>query len=167
MADLSDAAKAAMRYYPEIQGSVSSNASTADVWAAIRDRAGELGLGTPGVTIQGVNELRSYAAQIRNASQRLNKAPDNYALEANMIAQAPWSRSITDQEAEPMWQVRFQHTTLHDGVETTEWRTSVFRNALPPTVGALARDVESDAYEMAADYGFEHTGIDNIAVLAI
>ncbi len=71
---LSDAGRAAMAYWSKIQSLTAEHASTVAVWDSIREGQ-QLEPNKYGpVTLQGVNEIRSAAAQIRNTSDSLGKA---------------------------------------------------------------------------------------------
>lgn len=167
MPELSNAAVKALAYWGVIEYAANNRFTTADLWNALRDEAERLGLSSPGVTVRGVAQLYGLAVANQSAARRLERQRDQFAVTANLIGHYPTERPLTEQNALGMWQVRFQHTTLTETGEFTEWRTVMFRGALPATVGDLRDAVEADANELAADYGTEHVGIDSLQVLAL
>lgn len=167
MDELSDAGRNALPYYNRILGVTSERGTTADVWGAIRDEAAKYGLESPGVTLQGVNELRGYAAAARNSSERLGRAGDNFSITDRFVATAPWSRGLMERNAAPMWAVQFEHTTSKDGAENTAWRSYTIKGSVPTSVGDLRMALEDAADELANEYETDHIGIGAIRVLSI
>jgi hypothetical protein len=167
MPDLSDEARAALAYWPTIEHAAANHLPTADLWAALNGAAAELGLDSPGVTLQGVNTIRSLATQIQATSARLERTDPTYRMEGNLISEAPWGRSLAERDAMPMFQVRYQHTTVGPNGEETNWRTSTFHGQLPRTVGDLLEAIEEDAEHLADKYGHSHGGTSAHQVLSI
>lgn len=167
MPDLSDDARRAMKFWGEIETAASERMTTADLWASLHDAAAELGLDSPGVTLRGVNELRSLATTIHASGRRFERAHDNVSLEGKYVAEAPWSRDLAQRDALGMYQVRFQHTTLGPDGPTTDWRTSVFYGKLPGTVGELRAALAEDAEQMANKYGVSHADFSSVQIMSI
>lgn len=167
MRELSPAAQKALAYWPQIEYAAAYRMTTADLWNAIRDEAERLGLASPGVPLQGVNELRGIATRIQASSDRLNAARDEQRITRLMRAEAPWRRTYRAQRANPMFSVRFAHTFTSNGEQFTEWRTSVFQGRAPATVGQLRQLIENDARNLAKDYGVEHVSADDLQMLVI
>lgn len=167
MPELSPAGQRALTYWGSIQSAVSDRASTSEVWSAIRGAAASLGLDSPGITVAGVNELRSYAASARNAMERIDRAPDSANIIGRYVSAAPWGRSMAEQNAVPRYQVNFEHTTILEGQEVTSWRPLMIAGAIPGTVGDLRDAVEAAGNELADDYDMEHVGIGRIQVLTV
>lgn len=167
MPDLSDAAKRALVYWPQIEFAARYRLTTADLWSTIRDAAEQAGWASPGVTLRGVNQLRAIATQIQNAGRNFARADEDQRLDYTMTAGAPWSRSDAERGALPMWQARFEHTFMQDGEEVTEWRTSVFAGRLPATVADMRAAIAEDAEQLADKYGVDHVGISGVHVLAV
>src|SRR5215468_6295636 len=143
---LSDAGRAALAYWGTIQAGVSQRMSTADLWAAIRAAQALEPGGGGKVTIQGVNEIRSAAAQIRNASESFGNARDfadrygiDQAITSEMMSTAPWSREQQSLQTLADYQVRFEaRMTSPLGTEFTQTLTALFPNgSLPATTGEL------------------------------
>jgi len=104
-----------MAYWGTIQSAVAERASTAAIWDAIKGaQAGEPGRYGP-VTVQGVNEIRSAAAQIRNTSDSLSKARAleertglSQSVTSRMMTTVPWSREGQVLATLADYQVRFE-----------------------------------------------------------
>lgn len=165
--NLSPHATAALAYWPQIQHAAATGMTTADMWATIRASAAELGLESPGVTVQGVSTLRGIASGIERTAASLNRADDGRRLISDMISTPPWSRGPGVRAADRVYQVRFQHTTLQDGQPSTDWRTVTFTGRLPRTVGELRQLAEGDAIQLARKYNGEHAGIDAMQLFAV
>jgi len=158
----------ALAYWAEIEYAAANRMPTADLWRVLNDAAASLGLDSPGVTIQQVNEVRSMASGIQAASARLARLDPSYSLsDGRVVAQAPWSRSPAERQALPMYQVRFQHTVNGPNGEETQWRTSTLRGRLPRTLGDLLDAVGEDAENLADKYGGEHVGVGSLQLLSV
>lgn len=167
MPELSPDALTAMPFWGSIQSSVTERATTAQLWQGIRDAADSFGMNTPGATLAGVNELRGYAAQIRNASDRLERAQSDEADFSRLSAPAPYSRDQATMNAAPMWQVQFEHTTYTGQAESTDWRTLMYRGNTPPTVGDLRTDIEQAGEDFADEYQMEHIGTGRVRIVRV
>lgn len=167
MAQLSPAAQHLMEYFGAIQGAVSSRASTAEVWDALRTQSAATGRPIPAGAFLAVNELRSIAVGLRSASEELNSAGGVGSLQSNMIGAAPYARSEAAQLAQPAWEVKFLHTMLVDGLETATWATTYFYGSLPATLEELQNAVAADATLMSTHYGAEASlGVSNLSIAA-
>lgn len=168
MADLTPRQTRALAYWGPIEHAVGERATTADIWAAIRQSSGT-SKGEPiGFNSADLSVVRAYAARIRNAADTLAGATGNQGVTAGMVAEAPWARPLAERNTLPMWQVRFEHATRNaEGVIETAWRTAVYTGSLAPTVDDLASDVEGDAIGIAAEYNVAHVGISSLQVLAV
>lgn len=164
---LSPQAKSALAYWPQIQRAAALGLTTADLWSDIREAAETLGLASPGVTVQGVSQLRGIAAGIETRAGRLNTAADSRRLISEFVSTPPWARPPGQRAAGQMFNVRFQHTTLVNGEPVTEWRTTKFSGRLPRTVGQLRDLVAGDAVQMARKYNGEHLGVDGLQLFAV
>ena len=173
---LSDQGKSALVYWGEIQAAVSQKATTADVWAAIRGAAAEAGLTSPGVTLQGVNEVRSAAAQIRNSGTALGQSRDvaertglAQTIDSSMMAVAPWSRDPQVLQTLSDYTVRFQMQTVDaNGQTQTTWLTNLYPGGtLPATVGELVDSLGSYGQLSGSAPQGEFAGIGDIQVLAV
>lgn len=164
---LSDEGKKGLLYWNNIQSSVSGRATTAELWSAIREAAAREGLDSPGITLQAVNELRSSAAQIRNAGDRLMSEPAQNGLTASHIAEAPWSRPLEERASSPMLQVRFELSMIRDGQLVTEWKTLVHSGRMPTTIADLQRIIERAGISLARSYDSDYAGYGAMSALEI
>lgn len=162
---LPDSAVKALPYWPRIEYAAANNLTTAALWSLIRDDAAELGLEAPGVGIVGVSQLRGIAAGIQRNSAALNAAADERRLLTSMVSRPPWAGDTPRDAASRGYTVRFQHTTVVDGAESTEWRSVRFSGALPRTVGDLRDLVNRDAIQLARKYKSAHVSADALQLL--
>lgn len=165
--NLSPAAQKALAYWQEIEYSAAHRLTTADTWSVIRNASEALGLESPGVTLQGINELRSLAVGVQRAARGFERLADSKRISGRDFVTAPWSRSLREQRALPKFQVRFQHTISVGGVESTAWRSSIYEGRPPRTAGELRRLVEGDAINLAKGYNGEHLGVDELQLFAV
>lgn len=167
MPDLSAGARAGLRYFGAIWGAVEQHAPTAAIWDAIKGASASFGVETAGIDVRAVNQLRAMAADLRNSRDALTRAEDHHALDSTMIGTAPWSRDLGQQNALGMWQARFEHKFIENGLPQSEIRTIVFTSGLPVTAGDLRAAVEDDAESLADKYGTEHVGVGAITLIAV
>lgn len=131
--------------YGAIESSVAARHGTAQLWQAIRTAAGGdlSGLGFRGA--QTVSALRSIAAGVRDAEQRLATASLGVALDHRHVGVPPWARPIGERDAAPQFHIRFQalgtNTAFLEGVPgepefVSQWIT-LKTSTLPATVGRL------------------------------
>jgi hypothetical protein len=173
---ISDSARSALTFWGAIQSAVSQRATTAEVYSAIRDYAEtDLG-GHPLPTLAAVNELRSLAAQTRNASEALGNARDlseRYGIDSPISSQM-MSLTVSSRDQQSIstlaqYQVRFETQFLTpSGVAASAWVTAKYGAAeLPSSVGDLVDAVSS--YALAFGYAdlasFQGIGSISIAVV--
>src|SRR5581483_11170608 len=101
--------RSSLMWWGTVEGAARDRATTADLWSRLQDHAESLGLAGPGLTLSQVNQLRARASEVINAERNLSRARDEYGIDSSMIANAPWSRPLGEQNALPMYQVRFEH----------------------------------------------------------
>lgn len=164
---ISDEGRAALTYWGVVQHAVQNKATTAELWEAIRQSAADQGWERPGVTLRGINEIRSMAAQTRNADTRLAQTDREAVLGTQHFSEAPWSRPPTDRNLSPMLQIRFEHHTIVDGELQTNWRTVIHSGILPSTVGDLYDLVDQSGEQLANDYEVDHAGYGQISVMSV
>lgn len=165
-----------MAYWGTIQSAVSQRASTADIWSAIKAaQAAEPGGGGP-VTLQGVNELRSAAAQLRNGAENLSAARSveegsglAQGITGAMMATAPWSGDQQVLSTLADYQVRFEAlftTPLGESASVT--LTALFPNgALPATVGDLISALGAWAPASGSMPVGDFDGIGDVSIVAV
>lgn len=160
--------RSALQYWGVASGAVADRAGTADVWAAINAHATSMGRDTAGLSLSDFNQLRSAAAGVRNSGEALAAGRAESAITGDMIGTPPWARTLGEQNAQPLFQARFQHTTTDlDGNESTDWRTVTFSGGLPATHGDFMTALGHDAEALADKYGTAHVGIDSITLLGV
>ena len=168
MPDLSDQARKALAYWPQIEFAARYGMTTADLWNTIRDAAEGMGLASPGVTAAGVSELRGLATGIQRSEREFAAADPSSNLGPHLTREAPWSRDLPSMNADQMFQVRFEHTVVIDGEEQTVWRTAMYRgHEMPATVGDLQDLIDLDAEEMAGDYEQGHVGVGAVQIIRV
>jgi len=165
--DLTPSQRELMQYWGTIENAVSVRASTADLWTAVSAAAEAAGNPLTDVSAADMSVLRGAAARVRNAAEVLASVTQDTALNVTMIAEAPWSRPLAEQNAMPAWQVRFQMTTIEDGNEVTGWYTTLFEGALPDTTELLTAAVEEDGNAIAGSYDVGFGGIGSLQILAV
>lgn len=165
MANLTPEERRALQYWGPIEHVTLTGGSTEELWQAINDHAAALGYESAGISATSVNRLRTRAVANREAMAALNVLGPDDLITGSQMGRAPWERGLDRQNAVPMWQVQFEHTTLQNGVEVTEWRTTGFIGHMPRTRAELEAAIEEDAVEIAKKYGFEHVGIGAYRVL--
>lgn len=158
-----------LQYWGSVYGAVNQRASTADVWAAIRNQVESVHGSSFGITLQDFNQLRSQAVAVRNSVEHFNGSPLESGLTGESIGNVPWQRDQGARNASPIYQVRFAHTAADkfSGEESTDYRSVTFTGGLPETKQALIDAVNRDAEALADNYDTDHVGIDNLQVYAI
>lgn len=167
MADLTPSQRELLQYWGTIEAAVSAKATTADLWTAVNAAAEAAGNPLSDITAADMSVVRGYANAIQRAAEALNSAESGTTIDNSMIAEAPWARSAAEQNVLGAWQVRFEMTTVENGVETTGWFTTLFEGALPATTDLLGQAVEEDAANLAADYDVGFGGIGRLQILAV
>lgn len=164
---VSEQAQGLLFAWGAIEQATAAHATTAEVYQAIRDAAEAQGMPAPSIPLRAVNELRAYAAGIRNASANLSKADASTAMLSDYIAQAPWSRDLAAQNASPELQVRFQQSFMDEtGNAFTHWRTLLIPGAYPESIQALFDHIEAVAEALADEYGVTHQGVGAVQLIA-
>lgn len=167
MSDLTPGQTRALQYWGVIESATLAGSGTADLWQRINDQATALGYESAGVSAKDISALRSRAVGIRNARDALGNLGESDLITGSQIGQAPWARDSRAQNTVPMWQARFEHTFTDEGVEKTEWRTSVFTGQIPRSRAELLDALNEDAAGLADSYGTENGGVGDFFLLAI
>lgn len=151
-----------------IQSAVAQRLSTAETWGLIQSDLTARGLAIPTGAFLAVNQLRSIAVGIREASARLNATGFLGTLDAGMIASSPFGRTLQEQALAPAWQVRFlNQLRLPDGSLETVWHTTDIYGHLPATTAELLNQVQADADYIAGSYaGSSSEGVSNLQLIA-
>ena len=145
-----------------------SGYTTTDLQAAAKDIADRNNLTLAFRDYTGLSVLYGYARRMFNASQTVRNADDADYIQSQHIAIPPWARDETAQNANPIWHVTYEFTTLDEnGFESTEYKTSVFEQSLPSTVGDLKDAVNEDAQALADKYGRQLLSVGLHQILAV
>ena len=112
-----------------IRGSTGERADTAAVWGRIRDTLDQTGTTLPPNAFQLVNQYRSLATGLRNATQAFDRASGDQLISGQMLGQSPFSRSLDQQALVSEYHVQYQVTGTVGGQTYTQWLTD--------TVGSL------------------------------
>lgn len=165
-----------MAYWGTIQSAVTQRAGTADIWAAIKGAAAAEPGGGQLPTFQGVNELRSVAAGMRNGADNFGAARATeessglaQGITSGMVSLAPWSSGQQVLSTLADYQVRFQAlftTPLGDAASVT--LTALFPNGqLPSTVGDLVDALGSWAPSSGSMPVGTFDGIGDVSIVAV
>ncbi len=112
--------------------------TSADVNEAVGEIARNTGTTVSFQEFTGITSLFSIARGMERAADELTAAPDASPITARMISEAPYSRSLADQQAAPQWKLVAEITyRAPDGTTITSWGTGFFQNTLHTSVGAL------------------------------
>jgi hypothetical protein len=137
-----------------IQASAYEGATTADVWAGLRDAAAAAGLESPGLSAADVSVLRGYAGQIADATRQLAEADPALGLESSMVGVAPWSMDQNTLNVAPEYWARVEMTVADEaGVQSTGWVTMTGINSLNMTAGDLNAMIQANAEAAAVSEG--------------
>jgi hypothetical protein len=154
-------------YWSTIQAGVEGRLSTADLWSAIQSAAiADTGNPIRGASSADLSRLRGLAAANRQAAQNFESAATTYGLTPDMIGASLRSSGVANADTPRDWLVRFEHTVIDNGVESTIWRSSLFRGTLPPTKQSLLDTIEADGMNLASDYQQTHVGIGGLRIMA-
>lgn len=152
-----------MAWWGTIQAGVSERLSTAELWERIQARSQELGLATPPTMFQAVNEIRSQAAQLRNASERLSGADPSEAITSALLAPLPYG-NLGGAAGPRTFDVRVNYTAVRTGVEEQDYITLRYTGGLPATVGELRDEAELVAQSLVEGYGASLTAVGAIQI---
>lgn len=164
----------AMTFWGPIVASVGQHASTAELWAAIRasvvDTEGTVAL----PSLMAVNQLRSLAASMRNATDALASARAAeeqtglpQAVTAGMMSEAPWSRPIDQMDIVSRYMVRFEAQGFGPGGQMfTQWLSARYQGVtMPATVGELVADLGAIGLSSNSLQQGEFAGIGDISIV--
>lgn len=153
-----------MAWWGVIQGAVRERATTAEIWQAIRDFGERNDLRYPSDMFLTVNSIRSQAAGLRNASDRLGRAPASDALTGALIASLPYARSGPEQDLLRQFHVRVGYTARKGSETESSFITLAYSGQLPLTVGDLYADANVATAATVDTYGGELIGLESIEI---
>lgn len=164
MPDPRDAFAKPMAWWGTIQASVTARDTTAELWDKIQARSAELGLATPPTMFLAVNEIRSQAAQLRNASDRLTAAPASAPIVGAYVAPLPYG-NIGGAGAGPRtFDVRVNYTAVRTGQPESDYVTLRYSGGLPATVGELRDEAALVTGSLVEGYGASLVEIGDIEI---
>lgn len=155
MARLTDTLRAALGYWWDlVAGAAQQGFTAAETVQLANGIAKDLGGSLSFQENTAISQLYGYARRIENAGNSFTSASPDKFIDSSMIADAPWARVESEQNAYPIYNVKFTYTYLDSaGNEISTTKTSVFKNGLPATVGELTQAVLDDAESLALKYG--------------
>jgi hypothetical protein len=153
-----------MAWWGVIQSSVRDRATTAEVWQAIREFGAANDIKYPPGMLQEVNRMRSQAAGLRNASERLDRAASTDALTGSMLAPLPYARPGVERDLARSFHVRVGYTARKGSETDSSYITLSYSGQLPATVGELYADAQVATASTVDTYGGELIGLDAIEI---
>lgn len=164
MADPESAFAKPMAWWGTIQASVAARDTTAELWDKISARSAELGLHTPPTMFAAVNEIRSQAAQLRNASERLSRAPASEAITGDKLAFLPYGKGPGQGAGPRIFDVRVAYTAVRTGVPEADYVTLRYTGGLPATVGELRDEAQLVTESLVEGYGASLIAVGDIQI---
>jgi hypothetical protein len=155
MARITDTVRAALGYWWNlISDAARANFTVTDTVQLANQVATDLGGSLSFAENTAISQLYGYARREVNAGNVFQQGEPGQAIDASMVSTPPYARDLQEQNTYPLYHVKFEYTYLDSaGNEQTTYRTSVFPDQLPETVGDLTAAVLDDAEAMAAKYG--------------
>lgn len=155
MGILSDTARSALGYWWNlISDAALAGLTVTETVSMANDVAKGMGGSVSFSENAAISQLYGYARRGINAGDALQAASPGQGITSDMMAVAPWARSEQEQTTYPLYHVQFEYTYVDQAGNTqVSYRTSVFPDSLPSTVGDLTAQVLDDAEGMAAKYG--------------
>lgn len=154
-------------YWGVIQREVQNKASVSKIWASVKAEAAKEGGDLSGVRIFDMNQLRSLAVGMRNASINFMKAGANDTIDSTMISQDINSRGLRAQNELPVYSIRIAQNVVDNGAENTVWRTFQYTGSIPSTKSALMAELEANAFVLANHYNQVHQGIGAVQISVV
>lgn len=166
MAELSAGAQKLLPFLSDLTAGISERDTTAELWDRVNAAAESQGFTLTGASATSMNEIRSFIVANRNASEAFMAADTNASLQAQYIGQELYNQPGNTPDSQRLYNVRFSHTVVEDGVELDVWRTDQIRGLLPPTKDQLMGLLDSDAQLLADEYNQTHVGIGSVSIAA-
>lgn len=115
-----------------------------------------------------ISQLYGYARRAINAGTEFQSANPASAISSDMVSTPPYARDQQEQNAYPLYHVKFQYTYIdQSGAQQTTYKTSIFPDVLPDTVGDLTSAVLDDAEAMANKYSHTLLSVVPTEILAV
>lgn len=169
MPQLTDVQRSALGYWWNlIDAAAREGFTTTETIAMANDVAHSLGQSISFRENTAISQLYGYARRIINSGSSFQAANPSQSIDSNMIATPPYARDQQEQNTYPLYHVKFQYTYIdQSGVQQTTYKTSVFPDVLPDTVGDLTASVLDDADAMANKYGHTLLQVTPLEILAV
>lgn len=153
-----------MAWWGVIQAGVTEHLTTAELWEKINERAAELGVDGPVGGALGINQVRSIAASLRNASDLLTGAPATDAIVGRYLAPLPYGHTPGQGAGPRLFDVRVNYTAVRGGNPESSYVTLRYTGGLPATVGELRDDAQLVTESLVEGYGASLTDIGAIQI---
>lgn len=108
--------------------------------------------------------MRSQAAGLRNASDRLSRAAPTEAITSRVLAPLPYSRSGIERDLAREFHVRVNYTARKGAETESSYITLSYSGELPGTVGDLYADAQLATAATVDTYGGELIGLEGIEI---
>lgn len=131
-----------MPYINNIIGAREQGLSRSETWAAVQAAEAEGGPQVAGASIFDMNYMWTQAGNVINAQTAFNAAQAGQAIEASMIAQAPWAAASAASSLNPVYQIRYQYQVGEGPNAPTAWGVTDWPGSL---AGATTDDIEARA----------------------
>lgn len=169
MPRLDDTQRQALGYWWDlVTGAVQQGFSTTETTQFANQVAHDLGGSLSMAENRAISTLYGYAKREDNAKAAFQNAPPDAVITPDMISTPPYARVESEQNAYPMYYVKFYYTYIDQaGIQQTDIRTSAQPLALSPTVAGVTADVLDDAQAFAAKYGHQLVSAIPFSILAV
>lgn len=165
MPDPEQSAAKPAAWWGRIYALAGEHATTAKIWEGIRSFAAEQGLGIPSNMFSEVNRIRGLASGLVSAGDRLARAADSYVLTSREIGTEIYARGAAAMEANPLYHVRFEMTSVRGALETTGTYTLLLGRELEGmTAGELRDTVRTFGADLADSYNQSFVDIGRIVI---
>jgi hypothetical protein len=140
-----------------------------DLVSAARDIAEQNGRTLSFSEGTALASLFGYARRMYNAGQEVQNAGEDDYIESKHIATPPWARDVNAQNANPIWHVTYELSTMdEEGNVSTSFKTSVFEGPnMPDTIGELNDAIEEDAHALSSKYEVAYVDHNVTQILAV
>jgi hypothetical protein len=169
MSRLTDPVRAALGYWWNLISDAARAGFTASETIGLANQVAEdLGGKLTFSENTAISQLYGYARREVNAGTYFQSGTDQQSISGGMISTPPYARDLQEQNTYPLYHVKFEYTYLDSaGNQQTTYKTSVFSDALPDTIGELTSAVLDDAEAMAAKYGHTLLQVTPTNILAV
>lgn len=169
MPQLTDVQRSALGYWWNlIDAAARQGLTTTETISMANEVAATLGQKLSFQENTAISQLYGYARRIINSGTEFQSANPSAHINGEMIATPPYARDQQERNTYPLYHVKFEYTYVNQaGVQETTYKTSVFPDALPETVGELTAAILDDADAMANKYGHTLLAVSPTEILAV